>query len=98
MIYIYVYIYFRARRPATAASWAGRITIPEPFPLTNSMNIDNVHRHKCMQDIEAAKLRQAVEEEINLRHSFRGKFYFKMTVHTCVLFPIDMQLPDLLFL
>ena len=61
------------------------------------MNIDNVHRHKCMQDIEAAKLRQAVEEEINLRHSFRGKFYFQMSLHTCVLFLIDMQLPDLFF-
>ena len=56
---------FRTRQSPASASWAGRITIPEPFSLTNSMNMDSVHRRKCMQEIEAAKLQKQVEEELN---------------------------------
>jgi hypothetical protein len=64
----------RNRRPSapTAASWAGRITIPEPFSLTNSMTMDNVHRRKCMHDMEAAKLQKEVDDELNLGRSFKG--------------------------
>jgi hypothetical protein len=63
----------RNRRSTTAASWSGRITVPEPFSLTNSMDMDNVHRRKCLYDIEAAKLQKEVEEEMHLGYSFKGK-------------------------
>ncbi|CAF2942374.1 unnamed protein product [Rotaria sp. Silwood2] len=62
----------KTRRLPTAASWAGRITIPAPFALTNSMNMDNIHRRKCMNEIEAAKLQKEVDEELNLRRSFKA--------------------------
>ena len=62
------------RRPSvpTAASWAGRTTIPEPFSLTNSTNFDSVHRRKCMHDIEVAKLQKEVDEELHCRPLFKG--------------------------
>lgn len=41
------------------------------------MNMDNIHRKRCMQDIEAAKLQKEVEEELNLRQSFKGKLSYK---------------------
>ncbi len=71
-----IFFSLRTRRSPTAASWAGRITIPEPFPLTNSMNMDSVHRRKCMQEIEAGKLQKEVDEELNLRRSFKGNLPF----------------------
>ncbi|UJR20636.1 hypothetical protein I4U23_023761 [Adineta vaga] len=61
------------RRSDTAASWAGRITVPEPFSLTNSINMDNIHRKKCMYEIEAAKLQKEVEDEMHLSYSFKAK-------------------------
>lgn len=73
-----MFLFFcRNRRAPTAASWAGRITVPEPFPLTDSINVDNVHRRKCMYDILAAKLQKEVDEELNLSYSFKGNFYFE---------------------
>ncbi|CAF1114024.1 unnamed protein product [Adineta steineri] len=60
------------RHSTTAASWAGRSTVPEPFSLTNSMNMDSVHRRKCMYEIEAAKLQKEVDEDINLAYSFKA--------------------------
>ena len=63
----------RNRHSDTAASWAGRITVPEPFSLTNSMNMDSVHRRKCMYEIEAAKLQKEVDDEVHLSYSFKGK-------------------------
>ncbi|CAF1143498.1 unnamed protein product [Rotaria sordida] len=63
----------KTHRLPTSASWAGRITIPAPFALTNSMNMDNIHRRKCMQEVEAAKLQKEVDEELNLRRSFKAK-------------------------
>ena len=70
----------RRPAPSTAASWAGRITVPEPFSLTNSMNMDNIHRRKCMPEIEAAKLKKEVEEELSLRHPFKGNL-FRLNEH-----------------
>ena len=62
----------RSNRPTTAASWAGRITVPEPFALTNSMDMENIHRRTCIPEIEAAKLKKAVEEELTIHHPFKG--------------------------
>jgi protein FAM161A len=64
---------FRTRRSPAAASWAGRITIPEPFSLTNSMNMDSVHRRKCMHEIEAAKLQKEVDEELSMGRPFKAQ-------------------------
>ncbi|CAF3487652.1 unnamed protein product [Rotaria sp. Silwood1] len=79
----------KTRRLPTAASWAGRITIPEPFALTNSMNMDNIHRTKCMHEIEAAKLRKEVDEELNLRRSVKAN-----TVPAHVRMPLYEQLQE----
>jgi hypothetical protein len=35
--------------------------------------MDNVHRRKCMHDIEAAKLQKEIDEELTLSRSFKGK-------------------------
>jgi hypothetical protein len=48
------------------------VTIPEPFSLTNSMSVDNVHRRKCMHEIEAAKIQKEVDDELLLSRSFKG--------------------------
>ena len=70
----------RRPAPSTAASWSGRITVPEPFSLTNNMNMDNVHRRKCMPEIELSKLKKEVEEELSLRHLFKGNL-FRLNEH-----------------
>ncbi|CAF3173381.1 unnamed protein product [Rotaria socialis] len=57
--------------PATT-SWAGRVTVPEPFSLTNSVTMDNVHRRKCKHEIEAAKIQKEVEDELMLNRSFKA--------------------------
>ncbi|CAF3257260.1 unnamed protein product [Rotaria socialis] len=77
------------RHSSTAASWAGRITIPAPFALTNSMTMDSVHRKRCMHDIEAAKLQKEVDEELNLRRSFKAN-----TVPAHVNLPLYEQLQE----
>ena len=59
---------------STAASWAGRITVPEPFSLSTSANFDRVHR-RCMCEIEAAKLKKEIDEELHMHHVFRGKLF-----------------------
>lgn len=65
---------FRNRHSTTTASWSGRVTIPEPFALTNSMNTDSVHRRRCIPEFEASKLQKTVDEEISLAHPpFKGK-------------------------
>ena len=67
----------RIRRPPSApvaTSWAGRVTVPEPFSLTNSTTMDNVHRRKCMHEIEEAKLQKEVEDELRLSRPFKGKY------------------------
>lgn len=69
----------RRDRPTTAASWAGRITVPEPFALTNSMDMENIHRRTCIPKFEAAKLRKAVEEELSVHHSFKGNSLWLMS-------------------
>ncbi|CAF3168277.1 unnamed protein product [Rotaria sp. Silwood2] len=56
----------------TTTSWAGRVTVPEPFSLTNSVTMDNVHRKKCMHEIEAAKLQKEVDDELMLNRSFKA--------------------------
>ncbi|CAF1349340.1 unnamed protein product [Rotaria sp. Silwood1] len=56
----------------TTTSWAGRVTVPEPFSLTNSVTMDNVHRRKCMHEIEAAKLQKEVDDELMLNRSFKA--------------------------
>ena len=38
------------------------------------MNIDSVHRRKCMHEIEAAKLQKEVDEELSLGRPFKGSF------------------------
>jgi hypothetical protein len=53
-------------------NWAGRVTVPEPFPLTNSMSVDNIHRRKCMHEMEAAKIQKEVDDELLLTRSFKG--------------------------
>ncbi|UJR29015.1 hypothetical protein I4U23_010233 [Adineta vaga] len=62
------------RRPSIPLNdnWAGRVTKPEPFALTNSMSVDNIHRRKCMHEIEAAKLQKEVEDELVLNRSFKA--------------------------
>jgi hypothetical protein len=70
----------RNRRAPTAASWAGRITVPEPFSLTNSMNMDSVHRRKCMYEMEAAKLQKELDEELHLGYSFKGNFLERLEI------------------
>ena len=62
------------RRPSVPLNdnWAGRVTVPEPFPLTNSMSVDNIHRRKCMHEIEAAKIQKEVDDELLLSRSFKG--------------------------
>lgn len=67
---------FRNRRSPAAASWAGRITIPEPFALTNSMNMDSVHRTKCMYEILSAKIQKEVDDELSMTHHFKGNLIF----------------------
>ncbi|CAF0894447.1 unnamed protein product [Didymodactylos carnosus] len=64
----------RSRPPSAPASssWAGRVTVPEPFNITNSMTIDNVHRRKCMHEIEADKIQKEVDDEIILSRSFKA--------------------------
>ena len=67
---------YRSRRPPSAptnASWAGRVKVPHPFALTNSVTMHNTHRKKCMHDIEAAKLQKEVDDELLLNRSFKGK-------------------------
>jgi hypothetical protein len=49
------------------------VTIPEPFVLTNSMTMDNVHRKKCMHQLEEAKLQKEIDDELMLNRSFKGK-------------------------
>ena len=69
----------RTRRPPSAptnTSWAGRVTVPEPFALTNSVTMDNIHRRKCMHDIETAKLKKEVDDELLLNRSFKGKYFY----------------------
>lgn len=70
---------YRTRRipsaPATT-TWAGRVTVPEPFALTNSITMDNVHRRKCMHEIEAAKIQKEVDDELMISRSFKGKCCF----------------------
>ena len=54
----FLFIY-RPRRPPsapTASLWAGRVTKPQPFSLTNSMTMGNVHRKKCMHQIEEGEI------------------------------------------
>ncbi|CAF1026654.1 unnamed protein product [Rotaria sordida] len=63
----------RLRSAPTTTSWAGRVTVPEPFSLTNSVAMDNVHRRKCMHEIQAAKLQKEVDDELILnRQSFKA--------------------------
>lgn len=65
----------RDRRPPSAptrSSWAGRVTKPQPFALTNATKLRNTHRKKCMHDAEAAKLKKEVEDELVLNKSFKG--------------------------
>lgn len=67
----------RSRRPPSApatSSWAGRVTIPEPFALTSSTTMDNIHRRKCVHQAEAEKLQKEVEEELTVHRSFKGEF------------------------
>jgi hypothetical protein len=71
------FIVYRTRRPPsapTATSWAGRVTKPEPFSLTNSMTMGNVHRRKCMHQLSEAKLQKEIEDELLLSRSFKGKY------------------------
>ncbi|CAF0795008.1 unnamed protein product [Adineta ricciae] len=77
------------RHSDTAASWAGRITVPEPFSLTNSMNMDSVHRRKCMYEIEAAKLQKEVDDEVHLSYSFKAN-----TVPAHVHLPLYEQMQE----
>ena len=69
-----LFCFLRNRQSATSASWAGRITIPAPFALTNSMNVDSVHRRKCMREFEAAKLQKQIDEELIAYRPFKGLF------------------------
>ncbi|CAF0859584.1 unnamed protein product [Didymodactylos carnosus] len=62
----------RSPSAPVSSSWAGRATVPEPFNLTNSMAIDNIHRRKCMHEIEVDKIQKEVDDEINLGRSFRA--------------------------
>ncbi len=76
MVSFFVY---RPRRPPSApttSSWAGRVTKPAPFSLTNSTTMGNVHRKKCMHQIEEAKLQKEIEDELLLNRSFKGKIFF----------------------
>lgn len=90
------FLFYRNRHSTTAASWSGRVTIPEPFALTNSMNMDSVHRRKCIPEFEASKLQKTVDEEISLAHrpfkgnesflsfsSFNDSFFSKTCSSTC---------------
>jgi protein FAM161A len=68
---------YRSRRPPSApttTSWAGRVTKPEPFSLTNSMTMGNVHRKKCIHQLEEAKLQKEIDDELLLNRSFKGKY------------------------
>jgi hypothetical protein len=36
------------------------------------MDMENIHRGTCIPDMEAAKLRKEIEEDLSIRHSFKG--------------------------
>ncbi|CAF0730762.1 unnamed protein product [Adineta steineri] len=82
----------KTRRPPSAPlndNWAGRVTVPEPFCLTNSMSVDNIHRRKCMHEIEAAKIQKEVDDELLLNRSFKAN-----PVPAHVRMPLYEQLQD----
>ena len=69
---------FRIRRPPSAptkSSWAGRVTRPQPFSLTNSTTMGHVHRKNCIHQTEEAKLQKEIEDELMLSRSFKGKSF-----------------------
>ena len=76
-ISIMSFFVYRPRRPpsAPAASpLAGRVTKPQRFSLTNSTTMGNVHRKKCMHQIEEEKLQREIEDELLLNRSFKGNY------------------------
>jgi hypothetical protein len=68
----------RSRRPPSApttSSWAGRVTKPQPFCLTNSVTMNNIHRKKCTHQIQEEKIQKEIDDELMLNRSFKGKYY-----------------------
>jgi hypothetical protein len=96
------YDFRRARRvpcaPSTS-SWAGRVTVPEPFRLSNSTTQKNIHRRKCMHEIEATKLQKEADEELTLTRTFKGKSLVRTRHSTeSVLFTMQPLLCPLMFI
>lgn len=74
---------FRNRRPPSApatSSWAGRVTVPEPFALTKSSVMRNVHRRKCMHELQESKIKKEIDEELAMKRQFKGKSRTKADV------------------
>lgn len=73
----------RSRRPPSApinSSWAGRVTKPQPFCLTNSSKMDKIHRTKCVHQLQEEKIQKEIEDEMMLNRSFKGKIQKKYSI------------------
>ncbi len=45
------------------------------------MTMDNIHRKKCMHQLEEAKLQKEIDDELMLNRSFKGKHFFRSNLN-----------------
>lgn len=79
----------KARRPPTNSSWAGRVTKPQPFCLTNSTKMHKIHHKSCVHQLQEEKMQKEIDDEMMLNRSFKAN-----PVPAHVRMPLYEQLRD----